>query len=145
MRFLYSVYSVVPNDMIMSKSRWYAVRATLGSWRTRSRYSRNVPSQCCSRYDRMSCSWAIIPRIGLLAALLVSFDIVSPRSGTEVTPSLPIERLSANRCVCPRPVAPCLRCLSHGVHPTENGWMAAGPDHPNDLKKQRSGLQDEVE
>src|SRR3954467_2080222 len=38
-----------PYVRIMSYTRWNALRATDGVSATRSRYSQNVPSQCCSR------------------------------------------------------------------------------------------------
>src|SRR6266545_5394943 len=57
--FLLSMYSVFPCDRIMSYTRWKAVRVTLGFFRTRSRYSSKVPSQCCSEYDRRSCRAAM--------------------------------------------------------------------------------------
>src|SRR3954471_3387677 len=47
--FLNCVNDSRPYVWIMSYTRWNALRATDGFSTTMSRYSQNVPSQCCSR------------------------------------------------------------------------------------------------
>src|SRR5438270_11963026 len=65
----------------MSYTRWNALRATAGCSSTTSRYSQNVPSQCCSRKRltsslRSMIETSALPPVALVALLLLLFVVV---------------------------------------------------------------------
>src|SRR5687768_15228202 len=64
-----------PYDRIMSYTRWNALRDTDGLSATRSRYSQNDPSQCCSRKREVSSLRSRIPTNGFDAIVLAMVHI----------------------------------------------------------------------
>src|SRR3954452_6461904 len=108
-----------PYDMIMSYTRWNALRATVGFSDTRSRYSENVPSQCCSRKFVTSSLRSMMLINGLVLAMAMGTPIygsiapiarspvcffsagVGQRSGLPVSPS-PAHLLPLRRSLMPR-------------------------------------------
>src|SRR5947209_13893245 len=65
----------------MSYTRWNALRETVGVSMTMSRYSQNVPSQCCSRKRETSSFRSMIDtRLLLLLVVVVGIgpDLPSP-------------------------------------------------------------------